>query len=179
MYAVPLKYTHLLHHTKISYFMQYVSNNLFHWCALWLRLYTYVFLFSFYPFLGLACKIYQLPLIIWKLMPSCIATRSIVHIVKHVVYYTYWLHTYHKTPWNDREIWKSEKCVEYVWSISQSTFFAFHVSHFNQGGGFLIKHLRFLIEFCVNQHWYTVQNQNFMIMAKVWKGMFLISPFFS
>ncbi len=29
-----------------------------------------------------------------------------------------WLHTYHETPWNDLEIWKSEKCVQYVWCIS-------------------------------------------------------------
>ncbi len=32
--TVQLKYIDLLHHTNISHFMQHVSSNLFHWCAL-------------------------------------------------------------------------------------------------------------------------------------------------
>ncbi len=32
--AFPLKFIDLLHHTNISYFMQHVSSNLFHRCAL-------------------------------------------------------------------------------------------------------------------------------------------------
>ncbi len=87
-------------------------------------------------------------------------------------------HAYHEMPWNDREIWKSEKCVEYVWNISQSTFFAFHIYINAQGDGFLMKCYRLIIDFYVKIN----ADTQFSIKIswkwqKVCKGMFHISSF--